>query len=157
MTTLQGQIEAATTTAVQPLQQKLVKAQERAVNLAIRAEMMQLGLQDEDLLHLHTKMPDAPKVEVNDDFEVTGAKELAAAFKKWKPDYFKAASSETPPARGNGRQPAPRPVQTSQGNEPPPVEGDGPAIDLRDKTKYPPGSAAYKEAYRKVMGTIPRR
>jgi hypothetical protein len=147
------QLESEKTKAVAPLQAKLLKASQRAVDFAIQTEMISLGLQDPDLLYLYTKMPDAPKVVVSDDFEVSGAKELAAAFKKWKPDYFKKAAEEPPPSEGRRRAPP----KTSEGNEPAPSEGGGPAIDLRDRVKYPPGSPAYKAAYRTVMNQVPRR
>ncbi len=129
MEQLRGEIESTKTKAMAPLQEKLAKATERARQMAINSALIEMGLQDPDLVHLVTKMPDAPEVKISEEFEVSGARELAAAFKKWKPDLFRAPAAEPAPDA------KPRaPARTSAGQEPEPSR-EAPTTNVKGMNK----------------------
>jgi hypothetical protein len=134
-------LEEARTKAVAPLQAKLTRALARTRDTTIESALIAAGLQDADLVALHSKIPDAPEVKVDDDFNVTGIPELVAAYKKWKPDYFKkpaesGGGSNGKERNGGGGGP-PKKEQTGAGGEPPPGT-DPPAVNVRtmDKKQY---------------------
>lgn len=130
-----AQMESARTSAVEPLQKRLDRASQRMIDTTIQSEMIAMGLVDPDLIALAARMPDRPKVDVNDDFEVTGAKEFAKAFKAWKPDYFRQADATAPTSKREEKKPPP--ARTSAGQEPPASNGET-TLDVRkmDKKDY---------------------
>lgn len=137
-----SRLEAAKTSATAPLQARLERANQRLIDATLQSAMVSAGLQDPDLVVLAMRMPNAPKVTVDDEFEVQGAAEMVEAFKKWKPEFFKkAALAADPPAPGRQPAPKPAPASTSGGAEPPPSGGSA-TVDVRnmDKKTY----AAYK-------------
>lgn len=149
---VEQQLESAKAAAVAPLQTKLGLANQKLIDASVQSAMLTAGLQDPDLVILASRMPNAPKVTLNDDYDVQGASELAEAFKKWKPEFFKKAAASDPPA-GQGRTPsrsAPTPPNTSGGGEPPPSAGNG-TVSVRgmDKKAY----AAWKEQQLRGMRT----
>ena len=103
--------------ALRPLQIKIEKYNQRLMDSAVRSELISAGLVDKDLAALVDRIPDAPKVELNDDGEVLHVEKLVAAFKAWKPDYFRASGQPAvaPPPRSTGS------AQTPPPNTAPPV------------------------------------
>lgn len=126
------QMESARTSAVEPLQKRLDRASQRMIDTTIQSEMIAMGLVDPDLIALASRMPDRPRVEVNDEFEVTGAKDFAKAFKAWKPDYFRQAGAAAAPSKNEEKKPTP--TRTSAGQEPPPSNGSA-VVDARKMNK----------------------
>lgn len=147
---LTAQIESAKTTAVAPLTAKLEKAQGRIIDATLAQKMVAAGLQDADLIVLASRMPNAPKVTLDENFEVVGADEMVEAFKKWKPEFFKKKATEDAGGGGGGggRAPTraagggtPTPTPTGSGGEPTPSGGTG-ATSVKDMT--PEQYKAYK-------------
>jgi hypothetical protein len=122
-------LEEARTKAVAPLQAKLTRALARTRDTTIESALIAAGLQDADLVALHSKIPDAPEVKVDDDFN------------KWKPDYFKKPAESGGGSNGKERSGGgggpPKKEQTGAGGEPPPGT-DPPAVNVRtmDKKQY---------------------
>ena len=136
---LRAQHETEKASVTKPLQTKVERLQQRMIDATVTSKMVAAGLVDPDLVALASKMPDAPKLVLDDNDEVQGVDEMVEKFKKWKPDYFKKAEP------GSGRQqtptptptPTPAPTSTSGGREPPP-SGSQPVTDVRkmDKKQY---------------------
>lgn len=82
------------------LQEKLDRANRRMLDTAIRHELVTSGLVDPDLVGLVTQLPSAPEVKLDAEGNVVGTKELVEAFKKWKPGFFQAASTNGSSAAG---------------------------------------------------------
>ena len=129
----QAQLESARASAVAPLTAKLEKAHARLIDATLMAKMTAAGLQDADLVVLASKMPGAPKVTLNDEFEVVGADEMVEAFKKWKPEFFKRAADPAPKAE---EKPAPRqPRAAPAASADPAPATTQPVTDVRKMTK----------------------
>jgi hypothetical protein len=126
-------VESARTQAVAPLTAKLERANARLIDATLQSHMVAAGLQDPDLIILASRMPNAPKVTLSDDFEVVGAEEMVAAFKKWKPEFFRAPAQQQTPAAQQQSTPA-RQQQSSAGGEPPPSQGT-PTTKVSEMTK----------------------
>lgn len=123
-------VESARTTALAPLTAKLEKAHTKLIDATLMAKMTAAGLQDPDLVVLAAKMPNAPKITLNDDFEVDGVDAMVDAFKKWKPDFFRAPTAAGAPEP----KPATKKEPTSAGGEPSPSAGN-PVLDARKMSK----------------------
>lgn len=119
------------------------------MDATIQSHLVAIGLQDIDLIGLASKMPEAPKVELDDNFQVTGAKEFAEAFKKWKPQFFKTAAD---PKDGKDGKESPKkaPAKTGNGGEPD-GGGDPPAVDVSKMNK-----AEYAAFRAQTLRGIPR-
>lgn len=116
---------------MQPLAAKLAAANSKLVDATLLSAMVAAGLQDPDLVVLASRMPNAPKVSLNDDLEVVGAEEMVAAFKKWKPEFFRVPQQQ---AKESKEGPTPPRQQSSAGGEPPPSSGT-PNLKVRDMDK----------------------
>lgn len=149
---LRSTIEGEKTKVVQPLTTKVERLQQRMIDATLTSKMVAAGLVDPDLVALATKMPDAPKLTLSDDDEVQGVDDLVEKFKKWKPDYFRAAGSAPPAPKGTTPAAQPKVAQPTGGGQEPPASGNTPVTDVRkmDKDAY----KAWKQAeLRKLVGT----
>lgn len=133
---LRTQHESDKVKVAEPLQAKILKIQQRVIESTLTASLIAAGLVDPDLVALSRTMPDAPKLALDDDDNVTGVADMVAKFKAWKPDYFKVAGAQEP-------TPKKKPTTTGDGGEPPPT-GGAPKTNIRDmnKDEY----AAFKKA-----------
>ena len=149
---LRGTIETEKTNVVKPLSAKVERLQQRMIDATLTSKMVAAGLVDPDLVALAQKMPDAPKLTLSDDDEVQGVDDLVEKFKKWKPDYFRAAGSAPPAPKGAAPAAQPKVAQPTGGGQEPPASGNTPVTDVRkmDKEQY----KAWKSAeLRKLVGT----
>jgi len=80
-------------------------ASKRSANTELRAEAREAGILDVDDISLI----DASGIKVDDDGNVTGAKEAVEAFKTSKPHKFKTEGESTPESKTKPRTPNPNP------------------------------------------------
>lgn len=118
-----GEVQAAKA----PLESRLAKMNARTIDSEIRAEALQSGLQDADLIGL--PVFDRSGIAIDEDGNVSGVKEAVAKFKAAKPQYFAA------PANGQ-RQGAPTQDlsgrrQSAPRNDPPPPSDTPANVDTR--------------------------
>lgn len=127
---------------------KLEKMRATLVSAELKAAAQAAGLVDLDLLHLPAL--DRSKIKVNDETgEVEGVAEAVEAFKKAKPDYFKApAAAALTPAAAAPATPPP-PARTGA-PAPSPAGGDG-ETDVRKMTRE-----QYAEWKKNMMKTMRR-
>jgi hypothetical protein len=128
---MRATIENEKTKVTAPLQTKMARLQQRMIDATLASKMVAAGLVDPDLVALASKMPDAPKLALDDNDEVQGVDDMVEKFKKWKPDYFRKAGEA--PKQQEQQQKAP-PKQTSAGGEPTP-SGQQPSLDVRKMPK----------------------
>lgn len=132
---VRGEAEQRARTAVDAVNGKLTKMQQRVVEAELRAQANEFGLRDPDLL-LHPLL-DRGTIKLDDDGNVTGVKEAFESLKGKKPDWFKAADP-TP-------TPTPAPAPRTTGAPVPAPSGNTPTADVRKLT--PADYKAHRENF----------